>query len=108
MKLTTHKRLCGNDACTSLILLLDDELLDGIHRAEVVAKLETAVNLHDEFVGALRDADALLAALIPVTPLAARRELAALLDKASRSCNTVFDKLSPVTVDSVTSDKWEV
>ena len=54
MKLTHEPCRCGT-GCDGHILRIDDCYLDGIHDSEMTAKLETAVNSHDELVEVLRE-----------------------------------------------------
>lgn len=54
MKLTHEPCGCGDPACVSRVICIDDLMLYGVYSPEEVAKLEAAVNLHDELVEALR------------------------------------------------------
>ena len=54
MKLEIENCKCGGHGCTGKLLILDGSLMDGIHDAETATTLQTAVNLHDELVEALR------------------------------------------------------
>jgi hypothetical protein len=54
MKLEIENCKCGGHGCTGKLLYLDGSLMDGIHDAETATTLQTAVNLHDELVEALR------------------------------------------------------
>ena len=54
MKLEIENCKCGGHGCTGKLLYLDGSLMDGIHDAETATTLQTAVNLHDELIEALR------------------------------------------------------
>ena len=54
MKLEIENCKCGRHGCVGKLLFLDGDLLDGIHDPKTATTLQTAVNLHDELVEALR------------------------------------------------------
>lgn len=54
LTLTVENCKCGQRGCMGKLLFLDGHLLDGVHSARIAETLQTAVNLHDELVEALR------------------------------------------------------
>ncbi len=87
MKLEIENCKCGGHCCTGKLLYLDGSLMDGIHDAETATTLQTAVNLHDEMVEALR------AAFPPLKAFRAMADEGSKVDEACKKLEAVLAKV---------------